>query len=112
MEKKSVTLTIPEGIYNQTQRLIEAGLFRDFEEVVMAGIRYVLFEAAVIEAEPEPPGLTGPERCAYYIEKLRQQIREIGGLFPGKTKEEVIEILRKTREQIFEEKYAAHFRRQ
>ncbi len=29
MEKKSVTLTIPEGIYNQTQRLIEGGITED-----------------------------------------------------------------------------------
>lgn len=112
MEKKSVTLTIPEGMYSQTQRLIEEGLFRDLEDVVMAGIRYVLLEAAMIETELEPLRLAGPERYMFYLTKLRREIAEAGGLFPGKTKEEVINILGSTREQIYEEKYAAHFRRQ
>ncbi len=69
MEKKSVTLNIPERIYDQTHRLIEEGLFRDFEDVVMAGIRYVLLEAAMIETELEPAGLTGLERYMFYLYK-------------------------------------------
>jgi hypothetical protein len=40
----------------------------------------------------------------FYLTKLRREIAEASGLFPGKTKEEVIEILRRTREQIYEEK--------
>jgi hypothetical protein len=42
---------------------------------------------------------------------LRKHIKESGGLFPGKSKEEVIEILRETRRKIYEERYAAHFGR-
>jgi hypothetical protein len=40
----------------------------------------------------------------FYLTKLRREIAEASGLFPGKTKEEVIEILRRTREQVYEEK--------
>jgi len=41
-----------------------------------------------------------------YCKGLRQEINKMGGLFPGKSPEEVIEILRQTRKEIYEEKYA------
>ena len=51
--------------------------------------------------------LSAGEQWAYHVKQLRQAIRQTGGLFPGKTHEEVIELLRKTRDEVFEEKYAA-----
>ena len=62
-----------------------------------------------IEATPPEPGV---ERYTFYLDKLRREIAAAGGIFPGKTPKEAIEILRQTREQLYEEKYAAHFRRQ
>lgn len=56
--------------------------------------------------------LSDAERCAFYIQNIRQHINKAGGLFAGKTADEVIETLRQTREQIYEEKYAAHFERE
>jgi len=47
------------------------------------------------------------------LEKLRQGIREAGGLKAlglGETKEEIIESLRRTRQEIFEEEYAHLYR--
>jgi hypothetical protein len=61
-----------------------------------------------------PPGALEPggERYTFYLDKLRREIAAAGGIFPGKTRKEAIEMLRQTREQIYEEKYVAHFRRQ
>ena len=110
MPEKAITLTIPETLYNQAQKLIEAGLFNEFSEIVNAGIRTVLLECELAEDDLETSNLSAGEQWAYYVKQLRQEIRRIGGLFPGKTHEEVIELLRKTRDEIFEEKYASHFR--
>jgi hypothetical protein len=44
------------------------------------------------------------------LNALRQQIKEDGGLQVGSTKEEVIDRLRQTREEIFETEYAHLYR--
>lgn len=110
MKEKTVTLTIPEPLYNQAQKLVDTGFFKEFSEVVNSGIQNVLLECALVENDLESSNLSAGEQWAYYVKQLRQEIKRIGGLFPGKTHEEVIEILRKTRDEIFEEKYASHFR--
>jgi len=105
-------LTISEPLYNQAQKLVDAGLFKEFSEIVNAGIQTVLLECALVEDDLESSNLSAGEQWAYHVKQLRQEIRQIGGLFPGKSHEEVIELLRKTRDEVFEEKYAAYFRRE
>jgi len=108
MADKTVTLTIPEELYEESQKLVDSGLYDDFSVAVNAGLRNLLNEYF---NNSEPPGLDGSAKCAFYLERIRNKIEEEGGLFPGKSAEEVIEILRETRRQIYEEKYAAHFGR-
>jgi hypothetical protein len=44
------------------------------------------------------------------LKALREQIRQDGGLDIGPTKEEIVELLRKTRREIFEAEYAHLYR--
>lgn len=108
MEARRVTVTIPAGIYEQVKALVEKGFFGDFDEAVSDGLRHVLLEIAFIETGGEPLPPFGPERYRYFLNRLRQGIREAGGLFPKRTKEEIMEKLRQTREQLYEE-IAPHY---
>ncbi len=109
MAEKTITVTLPEGLHEKVTELVDAGLFTDFGEAVRAGLRELLLEHIPLNEVWEPNGLSGGQRFAYHLRQLRKEIKAVGGLFPGKTPEEVIEVLRQTREQIFKEKYARHF---
>lgn len=102
---ETLTLTLPTSLYEQSKSLVEAGRYSDFDDLVRTALRYIL----IVENSQEPIGLGAAERCAYYIEKLQTEIASAGGLFPGKSSEEVIKILRETRDQLYAEKYAPHF---
>jgi Arc/MetJ-type ribon-helix-helix transcriptional regulator len=111
VQQVSVTLTLPKGLYDQSLRLVEKGLFTSFEEMVQSGLRKELIDGLLLETDEAPPGLSGGERWAYYARKISDEIRAMGGLGLGDTKEEIIETLRQTRQRLWEEKYAAYFRR-
>ena len=49
------------------------------------------------------------EEYAYYLGTLREKIRDRGGLNLGKTKEERIQKLKRTRELVWKEDYENHF---
>lgn len=55
--------------------------------------------------EPQSEG----DAYAASLETLRLKIREKGGLFVGKSKDQLIEELRATRESLWDEDYARHF---
>jgi len=103
MADKTVTLMIPEKLHEQSQKLVDAGLYDDLSGVVQAGLRSLLDK--YFDDSEEPQELDGNSKYAFYLGKLRKTIKEEGGLFPGKSKEEVIEILRQTRRQIYEDEY-------
>jgi Arc/MetJ-type ribon-helix-helix transcriptional regulator len=107
MSAKEITLTLSESLYSKTQQLVDEGLFDNIEEAIRAGLRHVLLEAALIEGGAKPA-----HDYAEHLAKLRHKITEAGGLFSGQTPERIIETLRQTRDQVYEEKYAAHFRHQ
>ena len=112
MQQVSVTLTLPKGLYDQSLRLVEKGIFTSFEEMVQSGLRKALIEGLLlVEADEVPSGLSGGERWAFYAKRLSDKIEQMGGLGLGDTPEEVIETLRRTRQQLWEEKYAAYFGR-
>lgn len=50
------------------------------------------------------------DEFSYYLEKLRKKIKEHGGLKLGKTKDEILQKLRETREIVWKENYEDHFR--
>ncbi|MFP3911400.1 MAG: DUF2281 domain-containing protein [Desulfobacteraceae bacterium] len=58
--------------------------------------------------EPQSEG----DAYAASLETLRLKIREKGGLFVGKSKDQLIEELRATRESLWDEDYAGHFGQQ
>ena len=49
------------------------------------------------------------EEYSYYLATLRKNIRARGGLGLGKTQEERLEKLRRTRESVWKEDYENHF---
>lgn len=51
------------------------------------------------------------ERFSYYLEKLRKKIQARGGLELGKTENEILRKLRKTRQKIWKEDYENYFGR-
>lgn len=111
MSMKTVTVAMPEDLYeNLKKHLVDSGRCENLSDAIQLGLRCFLDE--YFNYPDEPPGLDGPSKFMYHLEKLRKEINEMGGLFPGKSSEEVIEILRETRRQIYEEKYAAHFGRE
>lgn len=111
MHQVTITLTLPKELYDQSLRLVEKGLFTSFEEMVQSGLRKEVVEGLLLETDEAPPGLSGGERWAYYAKRLSDKIAQMGGLGLGNTPEEVIETLRQTRQQLWEEKYAACFGR-
>lgn len=51
-------------------------------------------------------GTSKSKRAQDYLKRLRESVARKGGIFPGKNRESVIASLRKTREEIWEEKLA------
>ena len=49
------------------------------------------------------------EEYSFYLATLRKKIRDRGGMGIGKTKEEIIQKLRKTRELVWKEDYENRF---
>jgi Arc/MetJ-type ribon-helix-helix transcriptional regulator len=63
VQQVSVTLTLPKGLYDQSLRLVEKGIFTSFEEMVQSGLRKALIEGLLlVEADEVPSGLSGGER--------------------------------------------------
>lgn len=108
--ESTITITLPPTLYELAQtKLIDSGFFSDFEDIVKTGVRQLLLEWATSAPLAEPPNLTAAERYMFYLHKLQHEIGAVGGLFPHTAEEDVLETLRQTREQIYAEKYAAHF---
>jgi hypothetical protein len=63
-------------------------------------------------AKRKRPPLSEGDAYAESLETLRLKIREKGGLFVGKKKDQVIQELRATRERLWDEDYAGHFGQQ
>jgi len=104
MRTKEVQVEIPEYLYEESVRLTTMGLFRDFSDLVGAGIRHELAEAKRL-IEPEPA------RWEEGLAKLRARIeakRAQTGYKP-KSKEEVIDELRAIRREIWEEEYQERY---
>lgn len=103
MTQKTVTLTIPEPLYEGSQRLVDQGLFTNFDEIIRAGLRHILLESAWLAQDH------GADLFRLYLHNLRDEIAQQGGLFPEQTAETVLTQLRQTREDLYGQKYAAYF---
>jgi len=88
-------------------------LYRKMQETQVAYAVPSLDEFARQAIEEKLERLERQQAYRRELEKLRQGIREAGGLKAlglGETKEEIIESLRRTRQEIFEEEYAHLYR--
>ncbi len=103
MALRKITLTIPQSLYQEAKRLIRAGYYASFTELARAGIRKELNE--LYTAHPSLALRAGGLMYLQRLEEIRQIIREAGG--SQKTEEEVLEELRRIREEVWRERYAA-----
>jgi Arc/MetJ-type ribon-helix-helix transcriptional regulator len=106
MLTKTVTIEVPEYLYEESQRLAALGLFRDFSDLVAAGLRRELKEAQELLA-------IEPEDWQTRLAALRAQIRKKqskNGKKKKETEEELLAALRATRKQIWEKEYRPRYR--
>ena len=101
---KEITVTIPEYLYEASERMMALGLFRDLSDLVGAGLRRELREAQrLLEIEPE--------NWQSSVEKLRGQIQqkqaELGQ--PAMNEDQVIDQLRAIRRELWEHDYRPYY---
>ena len=97
VSERRITFEISEELYQKMREAQVAYAVPSLDELVRQALEEKLKQLE--------------KRQAYRreLEKLRQGIREAGGLKAlglGETKEEIIESLRRIRQEIFEEEYA------
>ena len=108
MQEQRISLTIPKQLYNDSLGLVNSQLFSDFNEVVKSGLRRELEELApFVKSSKNKSKRNEAEQWRYIVKIMREKLKAQGGL--KKTHEELIEDIRRTREQLFKEKYATHF---
>lgn len=93
MTTNSVTLELPETLYHQLETLAQQ---KDLSPVCLIELW--------LEIDQQQPSFQQKWT------DLRTLIQTQGGLNVGETKEEIIEKLRQTRQEIFEEDYAHLYR--
>lgn len=105
MLTKTVTIELPAFLYDESQRLTSLGLFRDFSDLVAAGLRRELKEAQeLLTIEPDD--------WQTRLNALRAEIRKRqarNGKQAKATDEELLEALRATRRQVWEEEYRPRY---
>jgi Arc/MetJ-type ribon-helix-helix transcriptional regulator len=106
MLTKTVTVEVPAYLYEESQRLATLGLFRDFSDMVMVGLRRELKEAQELLAME-------PDDWKTQLTALRTQIRKkqaTNGKRKKETEEDTLNALRAVRKQIWEKEYRPRYR--
>ncbi|MGH7596905.1 MAG: hypothetical protein ACREOI_11175 [bacterium] len=106
MLTKTVTVEVPAYLYEESQRLATLGLFRDFSDMVMAGLRRELKEAQELLAME-------PDDWTIQLTTLRTEIRKKqakNGKRKKETEEDTLNTLRAIRKQIWEKEYRPRYR--
>ncbi|HOT93151.1 MAG TPA: hypothetical protein PLN71_16435 [Anaerolineae bacterium] len=93
MDTPTITLELPAQVYADLQSLADEAKI-DLVEMLRRWIKQTSEQRAWIQAWDD----------------LRRLVQEEGGLHVGTTKEEVVEHMRKTRQEIFEAEYAHLYR--
>jgi Arc/MetJ-type ribon-helix-helix transcriptional regulator len=104
MRIKEVQVEIPEYLYEESIRLTTMGLFRDFSDLVRAGIRHELAEAKRLIESESAGWEEGLAKLRARIEAKRAQTG-----YKPKSKEEIIDELRAIRREIWEEEYPERY---
>jgi len=101
MLTKTVTVEVPEYLYEESQRLTTLGLFRDFSDLITAGLRREIREAQELLA-------IEPDDWQTRLTSLRTQIRKKqtkNGKKKKETEADLLAALRATRKQIWAKEY-------
>ena len=90
MEKQIHTIPIPPKLYEQMRKARAAGLVTDFPEFVQ---QLIAERLAQLFKE-------------HWVEGLHELRESVAQTSPPMTTEEIVEMLRQTREEVWEEEYA------
>lgn len=103
MKNKEVNLSIPDYLYRECLKATKIGLFSNLSELVQAGIRRELKELFFL-SQAEKENITWNQA----LKDLREEVKKVGGY--NKSKEEIIQELRKIRRRIWEEEYKERYK--
>jgi Arc/MetJ-type ribon-helix-helix transcriptional regulator len=99
---REITITIPEYLYEASQRLTALGLFRDLSDLVLAGLRREMREAQrLLEMDPE--------NWQESLDKLRIQIQQNRQLSEPLDEEQMLEQLRAIRQEVWARDYQPYY---
>ena len=109
MQTQKVFVEIPGRVYQHCLDLVDKGIFEDVESAVKSAIIKGVAEMVSLLQETEAEKRhREAEDYRINLEILRSEIESEGGF--GKTADEILEDLRKTRREIWEKEYAPRFR--
>ncbi len=98
-EIQRINITLPKKLVTKAKVLIDEGLYANFSELVREGIKdELLMDRELIEKKK-------------ILDKWFKEERGKGFDTSGLTQEELIERIRKTRDEIWDEKYKEWFER-
>ena len=99
LEIQRINITLPKKLVNKAKVLIDEGLYSNFSELIREGIRNeLLLDQKLMEKKR-------------ILEKWFKDEKGKGIDTSGLTQEELVERIRKTRNDIWEEKYEEWFER-
>lgn len=99
IEIQRINITLPKKLANRAKVLVDEGLYANFSELVREGIRNeLLLDQKLMEKKR-------------VLEKWFREEKGKGIDTSGLTQEELIERVRKTRNELWEEKYEEWFER-
>ena len=96
MEFKKVNITLPAQLFERSKQLIEKGHYSSFSDLVRSTLRKEIKE----EQEPQKES----DEWRNLVESIRADLRKTE--LARMSEEQIIKKLRKTRDKIWEEKYA------
>jgi hypothetical protein len=109
METRKILVEIPVRVYEQCQDLVQAGVFADIEQLLQQVITMRVAELLpLLQPTKREKNHLESEECQLIIEEMQAMMKARGGI--GKTSEEILEELRKTRREIWEKEYAPYIR--
>lgn len=107
METQKILLEIPTRVYERCQDLVQAGVFADIEQLLQQVITMGVAELLpLLQPTMKEKNHRESEECYFIIEEMQAMMKAHGGI--GKTDEEILEELRKTRREIWEKEYAPY----
>lgn len=96
MEFKKVNITLPAQLFEKSKQLVEKGLYSNFSDLVRSGLRKELKEDQQL--------LSTEDEWEKLVKEIRTDLQKTE--LAKMSKEQIIKRLRKTRDKVWEKKYA------